>query len=146
VPVNVASSPTGTSIRLVSGRATAQACLLTSLMLVPVGLLATLTGVAGYWYAGAAVVLGLWLSWLSLRFLLVRDDVRARRLFLASLAYLPLLMGTMVADRGSVVPVARREGDAIVIELPPQPAEAGAMERPAAPQGPQPATTQEQPR
>jgi hypothetical protein len=42
--------------------------------------------------------------------------------------------------------VARREGDAIVIELPPQPAEAGAMERPAAPQGPQPATTQEQPR
>lgn len=117
-----------------SGRATAQACLLTSLMLVPVGLLATLTGVAGYWYAGAAVVLGLWLSWLSLRFLMVRDDVRARRLFLASLAYLPALMGTMVADRGSVVPVARREGDAIVIELPPQPAEAP------------PATTTEQPR
>jgi protoheme IX farnesyltransferase len=102
------------------GRVTAQACLLSSLMLAPVGLLATLTGVAGYWYAGASVLLALWLAWLSARFLAQRDDARARRLFLASLAYLPLLLGAMVADRGSVVPTRHVEGDAIIIELPPQ--------------------------
>ncbi len=103
-----------------SGRATARACLLSSLCLAPVGLLATMNGVAGYAYAGVAVVLALWLSWLSWRFLQLREDARARRLFLASLVYLPLLLGAMVADRGSVVPTAQRQGDTVIIQMPPQ--------------------------
>jgi protoheme IX farnesyltransferase len=86
------------------GHATTQVCLLSSLTLVPVGLLATLTGISGYAYAVTALVLGLVMSWLSWRFLVTRSNQSARQLFLASLAYLPLLMLVMVLDRGSVVP------------------------------------------
>lgn len=86
------------------GHATTQVCLLSSLTLVPVALLATLTGVSGYAYAATALVLGLIMSWLSWRFLATRSNQSARSLFLASLAYLPLLMLAMVLDRGSVVP------------------------------------------
>lgn len=100
------------------GNATGQACLLSSLLLVPVGLLATLTGVAGYAYAGVAVVLGLAMAWLAWRFMARREHSAARRLFLASLLYLPLLMAAMLADRGSVVPVARPADRGTVIEMP----------------------------
>ncbi len=103
-----------------SGTATAQACLLTSLLLVPVGLLGTMTGVAGLAYAATAIAGGLWLSWLAMAFVRERSDARARRLFLASLAYLPIVLGAMVLDRGSIVPTGTREGDVIIIEVPPQ--------------------------
>ena len=103
-----------------SGAATAQACLLASLMLVPVGMLATLSGVAGLVYAGVALLCGLWMSWLALAFLRDRSDVRAKRLFLASLAYLPILLGVMVANRGSVVGTLHREDGLTVIEVPAQ--------------------------
>lgn len=99
------------------GYVTAQACVLSSLLLVPVGLLATLVGVCGYVYAMTALLLGLGMTWLSWKFMKDRSDASARKLFLASLAYLPLLMAVMVADRGSVAPV-RREPAHAVIELP----------------------------
>ncbi|MFM8640200.1 MAG: heme o synthase [Planctomycetota bacterium] len=101
-----------------SGAATAQACVLSSLMLVPVGLLCTLTGVAGIAYAAVALAGGLWLAGLSARFLRERSDARARKLFLASLAYLPVVLGAMVLDRGSVVPTATQGEGARVIEVP----------------------------
>jgi protoheme IX farnesyltransferase len=104
------------------GTATGQACLLSSLLLVPVGLLATLTGVAGYAYAGSAVCLGLGMAWLAWRFLARREHGEARRLFLASLAYLPILLAAMLLDRGSVVPVAVPAGRGTVIEMPAAPA------------------------
>jgi protoheme IX farnesyltransferase len=102
------------------GTATAQATLLTSLMLVPVGLLATLTGVAGFAYAAVALVSGLWMSWLALRFLQERSDTRARKLFLASLAYLPILLGAMVLDRGSAVTTATPGDGVMILEVPGQ--------------------------
>lgn len=102
------------------GRGTAQACVLSSLALVPAGLLATLTGVAGYAYTAAAVVLGLAMVGMSVRFLRLRSDAAARGLFLASLAYLPLLLGVMVADRGTVVPRAVPAGHGTALEYPPQ--------------------------
>jgi protoheme IX farnesyltransferase len=101
-----------------SGLATAQACVLTSLTLVPVSLLATLTGVAGVTYAAVALVAGSWLAWLSMRFLQERSDARARALFLGSLAYLPILLGAMVLDRGSVVTTGSRGGDVMILEVP----------------------------
>ncbi len=100
------------------GNATAQVCVLTSLLLVPAGLMATLTGVAGYSYAVTAVVLGLGMSVLAWRFVMQRTHNRARHLFLASLLYLPLLLGMMVIDGGSVVPVGRASGKGKIIELP----------------------------
>ena len=107
-------------VRDPSGTATAQAALLSSLALVPVGLLAVLTGVAGArWYAPVALVAGLWISWLALGFLRERSDARARRLFLASLAYLPIVLGAMVADRTRAVTVATPADGAIILEVPP---------------------------
>ena len=102
------------------GTATGQACLLSSLMLVPVSLLGTMSGIAGFGYAAVAFAAGLWLSWLSLRFLLERNDARARRLFLASLIYLPVVMGALVIDRGSVVTTATPADGAIILEVPAQ--------------------------
>jgi protoheme IX farnesyltransferase len=82
------------------------------------GLLGTLTGIAGTVYAVTAVAGGLWLAWLAFAFLRARTDARARALFLASLAYLPVLLGVMVADRGSIVPTGTREDGAVIIEVP----------------------------
>jgi protoheme IX farnesyltransferase len=107
-------------VRDPSGTATAQAALLSSLALVPVGLLAVLTGVAGVrWYAPVALVAGLWMSWLAIGFLRERSDARARRLFLASLAYLPIVLGAMVADRTRAVTVATPADGAVILEVPP---------------------------
>jgi len=82
-----------------AGRLTAQAVLLYALALVPVGLGMTLVGVSG-WISGlAALLLGGWLAVLSVGLWRYRTTARARRLFLASVIYLPLLMAAMVLDR-----------------------------------------------
>jgi protoheme IX farnesyltransferase len=106
-----------------SGIATAQSCVLTSLLLVPVGLLPTLTGVAGVAYASIATVAGIWMSAKAASFLRARTDLAARKLFLASLGYLPVVLGAMVLDRGSIVPTARPAPGTTVIEVPAQPAD-----------------------
>ncbi|HUK12916.1 MAG TPA: heme o synthase [Thermoanaerobaculaceae bacterium] len=70
-----------------------------SLALVPVGIVAALGGLTGWAFAAGALVLGAGLVVLALRLAAERSDRPARRLFLATLAYLPLLLGLMVADR-----------------------------------------------
>jgi protoheme IX farnesyltransferase len=106
-------------VRDPSGTATAQAALLSSLALVPVGLLASLTGIAGVrWYAPVALVAGIWMSWLAVAFLRERTDARARTMFLASLAYLPIVLGAMVADRTRAVTVATPADGAVILEVP----------------------------
>lgn len=92
------------------GRLTGQVMTTTAAMLVPVGLLATLFGVAGWWSAGVSVLLGVWFTGRCLGFWRRRDDESARRAFLASLAYLPLVLGVMVLDRGPVSPEAWLRG------------------------------------
>jgi protoheme IX farnesyltransferase len=64
--------------------------------LLPASLLPALTGVAGSMYAAAAVVLGIGLLGLSLRFAARRTDASARTLFFASITYLPLLWAAMI--------------------------------------------------
>ena len=83
--------------------ATAEATLLTTLLLVPLSLLATQLGMAGLWYAAVALVLGCWWSWRAVRFFRVRDRTTARGVFLASLLYLPLVLGAMVLDRRPIL-------------------------------------------
>ncbi len=83
-----------------TGRSTGGAAVLYSLALLPVGLLAALGGVTGWRFAAAALVLGAGLVTLSALLAARRSETAARRLFLATLAYLPLLLGLMVADRG----------------------------------------------
>lgn len=82
-----------------SGRTTAQMTVLYSLALLPVGVLAALGGMTGWGFAAASFVLGGGLVALSLALAARKSDLVARRLFLATLAYLPLLLGLMVASR-----------------------------------------------
>ena len=86
------------------GEITAQVILVTSLILVPVGLGATLLGISGWYSALAALLLGLMMSGLALVLYVRRTRDAARRVFLGSLAYLPLMLGVMVID-GTAQPV-----------------------------------------
>jgi len=82
-----------------SGRLTGQVVVLMSLGLLPMGLAATLFGLAGWVYAVGSIALGTWLLVVGLRLYATRSDESARRLFLASIVYLPLLLGLMMLDR-----------------------------------------------
>ncbi|MHC4100747.1 MAG: heme o synthase [Planctomycetota bacterium] len=83
-----------------TGRLTGQVVVLTSLSLVPLALAATLAGLSGGVYAAGSVLLGLWILNFGARLYAQRTEASARRLFLASIVYLPLLLCLMVADRG----------------------------------------------
>jgi protoheme IX farnesyltransferase len=82
------------------GHLTFPVTVLFAMLHLPLGLLVTLSGVAGPWFALGSLVLGLWWVWLGLRLYRSHSDRDARRVFLASLAYLPLALLLMVADRG----------------------------------------------
>ncbi|OYW04867.1 MAG: protoheme IX farnesyltransferase [Acidobacteria bacterium 37-71-11] len=82
-----------------SGRSTGQAAVLYSMALLPVGVLAALGGMTGWGFAAGSLVLTGGLVALALALAAKKSDAVARRLFLATLIYLPLLLGLMVADR-----------------------------------------------
>ena len=71
-----------------------------TLALVVVSLLPSFLGLDSRWYGAAAAAVGAAFLWRAAGFLRPsRRDASARRLFLFSLAYLPLLLGLLVADR-----------------------------------------------
>jgi len=82
------------------GRRTARASLGWLLALVPISLtpLLTMPDRAGWPYALAAIALGVFFIRPAIRFLRARDHATARGLFLASIAYLPLILLALVAD------------------------------------------------
>jgi protoheme IX farnesyltransferase len=109
------------------GEITAQAVVLTTIPLVPLGLSGTLLGLAGLWSALVALLLGLWFLWLAIGFYRKRDHASARKLFLGSITYLPLMLAVMTVDRGSISAEAflRGRGDgASVTRSAPAPAPA----------------------
>ncbi len=67
--------------------------------LVPVSLAPTYVGIAGSIYFAAALLLGLALLVLSVRFSFSRSDAAARALFFGSITYLPLIWIIMIADK-----------------------------------------------
>jgi protoheme IX farnesyltransferase len=81
------------------GRRTGRQALLYSAALWPVSLMPPLVGVGGGAYMLIATVLGFTLIALSARFTRDRSTTAARRLFLFTITYLPLLLGALVADR-----------------------------------------------
>jgi heme o synthase len=81
------------------GRRTGQQALLYASALWPVSLLPALVGLAGTPYILLATGLGVGMIWLSAAFARDRSPASARRLFLFSIVYLPLLWGALVADR-----------------------------------------------
>lgn len=84
------------------GEITAQAVIITTLPLIPLGLSATLLGLAGVWSALVSLILALWFLWLAVGFYRRRDHASARKLFLGSITYLPLVLAVMTIDRGSI--------------------------------------------
>jgi protoheme IX farnesyltransferase len=70
-----------------------------ALLLVPASALPWVVGVTGAVYLAIAIVLGLGMAWLAVRFHAERNDATARALFFASITYLPLLWIVMVLDK-----------------------------------------------
>ncbi len=81
------------------GKATARQIVLCSLLLIPVSLLPAHLAMAGQWYWLGALLLGLGFLYTGLRAAIERTAVRARRVLLASVVYLPVLYGLMLLDR-----------------------------------------------
>jgi protoheme IX farnesyltransferase len=71
-----------------------------TLALVALSVLPTALGLDSAWYAAAALAVGAPFLWRAAQFMRPGGrDAAARRLFMFSLAYLPLLLGLLVADR-----------------------------------------------
>ncbi|UCF68359.1 MAG: protoheme IX farnesyltransferase [Acidobacteriota bacterium] len=98
------------------GLLTCSLVVLYSLALVPLALMATLIGVTGLTFAVGAIVLGAAMAAVGFGLLRRRTRRQARWVFLASLAYLPLLLGLMVVD-------ARPIESSVVLVIEPQAAE-----------------------
>lgn len=81
------------------GTFTARQALLYAVCLVMVSLMPSLLGFNAPWFFFAALLLGAGFLATALAFLWSRRDPLAKRLFLASIAYLPLLLTLMVLSR-----------------------------------------------
>lgn len=81
------------------GRATVKQIVIYSLVLLPFTLVAGFSGIAGRYYIFGAAFLGLIFLYEGLRMVWDRSERQARRLFLVSIVYLPLLGFLMVWDR-----------------------------------------------
>ena len=87
-------------VRDESGTKVARWSFVATVALVALSLLPVALGLDGPWYAGAAALAGAGFLWRAAGFLRPEGrDGSARRLFLFSLAYLPVLLGSLVADR-----------------------------------------------
>ena len=81
------------------GRSTGRQSVVYAAALVPLSLAPALMGMAGQVYFAGALVLGLLFLWLTLQFARTRSVGDARRVFFASIAYLPLLWILMIANK-----------------------------------------------
>ena len=87
-------------VRDESGRRVAAWSLVTTIALVVTSLLPVYLGLATKAYGAAAALCGAWFLWRAVVFLQRETrDVAARKLFFASILYLPVLLGALVADR-----------------------------------------------
>jgi len=81
------------------GRRAGRQAVLYAAALLPTSLVPTAIGLSGTAYLAIAVALGVVLLWLAVRFARVRSDDSARTLFLASIAYLPLIWIAMIWNK-----------------------------------------------
>jgi protoheme IX farnesyltransferase len=81
------------------GRSTARQVTAYASALLPVSLAPTVMGLATPVYFAGALLLGLAFLWLAIRFARRRHRVDARRLFLGSIVYLPLVWVLLMATR-----------------------------------------------
>ena len=81
------------------GRSTARQAVIYTAALLPLSLAPTLIGMTGALYFAAALALTLVFLGMAVKFARTRTMADARRLFFASIIYLPLLWILMIADR-----------------------------------------------
>ena len=81
------------------GESTARRILLCSLLLIPISLAPVVLGMTGVLYTAAAIAAGLGVVYFGARMGRERTLPRARALLLATVFYLPALLGVMVLDR-----------------------------------------------
>jgi len=87
-------------VRDESGRWVALWSLINCVALVVVSLLPLALGLASWIHGTVAALGGAWFLWRAIAFLRPETrDAMARKLFLASIAYLPLILSALVADR-----------------------------------------------
>jgi protoheme IX farnesyltransferase len=82
-----------------SGRVVGRHMILFAGMLLPISLAPTLIGLTGPAYLAGAALLGGWLLWLCIQAGRHMSRVAARRVFLGSLLYQPLLLAIMLIDK-----------------------------------------------
>ncbi|HEY3458057.1 MAG TPA: heme o synthase [Bryobacteraceae bacterium] len=80
------------------GASTARQIILYSLLLIPVSLLPKWMGMTGSIYMIGALALGLYFLYSGVRVSLDRSKLRARKVLLSSVVYLPVLYALMVLD------------------------------------------------
>jgi protoheme IX farnesyltransferase len=81
------------------GRSTSRQIVIYASTLIPVSLFPTLLGMTGKVYLVGALILGLWFLYAGVRVAFDRTILRARRVLLVSVIYLPLIYGLMLYDR-----------------------------------------------
>jgi heme o synthase len=80
-------------------RSTSRQIVLFGLALIPVSLAPGILGMSGRVYLMGALLLGIWFLYSGVRVALDRTRVRARKVLLTSVLYLPLIYGLMLLDR-----------------------------------------------
>jgi heme o synthase len=83
------------------GMSTGRQIILYASTLIPVSLFPALLGMSGRIYLVGALILGGWFLYTGVRVAFDLTNVRARRVLLASIIYLPAIYGLMIFDRPS---------------------------------------------
>ncbi|MEM8738305.1 MAG: heme o synthase [Planctomycetota bacterium] len=89
------------AVRDPSGKSSLRNAILGGVLLLPAGLLPTLWGDAGWWAFGVSLICGLLFLGLAIRWACAADSARkawARRVFFASLIYLPVVLTAVMVD------------------------------------------------
>jgi protoheme IX farnesyltransferase len=80
------------------GRRTGRQAVIYAVCLVPVSLVPALVGVSGPVYFWTALLFGIALAGLAMRFATARNEASARGLFFGSIVYLPLIWAAMILN------------------------------------------------
>jgi protoheme IX farnesyltransferase len=82
------------------GGSTFRQIIIYSLVLLPVSILPTYIGMAGWIYLAGTLLIGIWMLCDGLKLYKSRSNQAARRLLRSSIVYLPVLLCLIVIDRG----------------------------------------------
>jgi len=92
-----------TAIDDASGRSVGRQLIGTSVLTLAAAVLPTFLGATGWLYLTGATVLGLWLTFESVRFITIRDRRAARRVLLTSYAFLMGVIALIFVDKATTM-------------------------------------------